>query len=191
MQNLKCDWSISFIQVGRNRTHPIFQKLYHTNICTSSFYEFAILHSQTSWIIQVVSYKMFNVRPALEISQNSQEPCNFIKKETLVQVSPCEFYEFSKNTVFYRTPPVAASACSNCLIRLVWLTIGFPIFIAFTLSYKLFIPNLLKLFLNSIQTSIKCLSKMIQEQAAAVIIIALISEKSKSRKKRKKEKSLC
>ena len=29
-------------------THPIFQKLYHTNICTSSLYEFPILHSQTS-----------------------------------------------------------------------------------------------------------------------------------------------
>ena len=37
----------------------------------------------------------------------------------------------------------------------------------------------------------KSLSKMIQEQAAAVIIIALISEKNKSRKKRKHEKSLC
>ena len=62
MQNVKCDWSISFIQVGKNRTHPIFQKLYHTNICTSSSFEFAILQSQTSWIIQVVSYKSFNAR---------------------------------------------------------------------------------------------------------------------------------
>ena len=65
MRNVKCDWSISSMQVGRNRTHPIFQKLYHTNIWTSSLYEFAILHSQTSWIIQVVSYKSFNVRPVL------------------------------------------------------------------------------------------------------------------------------
>ena len=56
---MKCGWSISFIQVGRNRTHPIFQKLYHTNICTSSLYEFAILHTQTSSIIQVASYKSF------------------------------------------------------------------------------------------------------------------------------------
>ena len=48
LRNVKCDWFISFIQVGRNRTHPIFQKLYHTNICTSSLYEFAILQSQTS-----------------------------------------------------------------------------------------------------------------------------------------------
>ena len=24
LRNVKCDWSISFIQVGRNRTHPIF-----------------------------------------------------------------------------------------------------------------------------------------------------------------------
>ena len=60
LRNLKCDWFISFIQVGRN----IFQKLYHTNVCTSSLYEFVILHGQTSWIIEVVSYKSFNVRAA-------------------------------------------------------------------------------------------------------------------------------
>ena len=36
--------------------------------------------------------------------------CNFIKKETLAQVSSCEFCEISKSTFFYRTPPVAASA---------------------------------------------------------------------------------
>ena len=34
---------------------------------------------------------------------------NFIKKETLAQVFSCEFYEISKNTVFYRTPQVTAS----------------------------------------------------------------------------------
>ena len=33
----------------------------------------------------------------------------FIKKETLAQVFSCEFCEISKNTVSYRTPPVAAS----------------------------------------------------------------------------------
>ena len=38
------------------------------------------------------------------------EACNFIKKETLAQVLPCEFCEISKNTLSYRTPPVAASA---------------------------------------------------------------------------------
>ena len=30
-------------------------------------------------------------------------------KETLAQVFSCEFLEISKNTFFYRTPPVAAS----------------------------------------------------------------------------------
>ena len=48
LRNVKCDWFIFSIQVGRNRTHSIFQRLYHANICTSSLYEFAILHSQTS-----------------------------------------------------------------------------------------------------------------------------------------------
>ena len=35
--------------------------------------------------------------------------CNFMKKETLSQVFSYEFCEISKNTFFYRTPPVAAS----------------------------------------------------------------------------------
>ena len=34
---------------------------------------------------------------------------NFIKKESLAQVFSCKFCEISKNTFFYRTPPVAAS----------------------------------------------------------------------------------
>ena len=59
---------------------------------------------------------------SLKISQNWQEntcasisfliklhACNFIEKETLAQVIFCEFCEISKNTFFYRTPPVAAS----------------------------------------------------------------------------------
>ena len=33
--------------------------------------------------------------------------CNFIKKETLVQVFSCEFCEISKNNFLYRTPLVA------------------------------------------------------------------------------------
>ena len=60
-----------------------------------------------------------------EISQNSQEntvarvsflnkvaclrPATLLKKETLAQVSSCEFYEISKNTFSYRAPLVAAS----------------------------------------------------------------------------------
>ena len=60
----------------------------------------------------------------IEISQNSYQNtcvrvsffvklqasiCNFIKKETLAQVFPCEFCKIFKNTLSYRTPPVAAS----------------------------------------------------------------------------------
>ena len=64
----------------------------------------------------------------LEISQNSQEntcvrisfliklkakACNFIKKETLTQVFPCEFCEISKNPFLYRTSLVATSEGAN------------------------------------------------------------------------------
>ena len=68
----------------------------------------------------------------LEISQNSQEntcdrvsclinlqakACNFIIKEILAQVLCCEFCEISKNTFFYRTPPVAASLVSTVTLQ--------------------------------------------------------------------------
>ena len=39
----------------------------------------------------------------------SEQASNFIIKETLLQVFSSEFCEISKNTFFYRTPPVAAS----------------------------------------------------------------------------------
>ena len=42
-------------------------------------------------------------------SVEKAKACNFIKKETLVQVSSCEFLGIFKNTFFYKTPPVAAS----------------------------------------------------------------------------------
>ena len=37
------------------------------------------------------------------------EACNFIKKETVLQVFSCEFCEIYTNTFYYRTPLVAAS----------------------------------------------------------------------------------
>ena len=44
--------------------------------------------------------------------------CNFIKRETLAQVFSCEFCKISKNTFFYRTPPVAASLfCKTKILR--------------------------------------------------------------------------
>ena len=37
------------------------------------------------------------------------EACTFNKKENLAQLFSCEFWEISKNTFSYKTPPVAAS----------------------------------------------------------------------------------
>ena len=67
-----------------------------------------------------------------------------------------------------------------CTIQLVWLTIGFQIFIA--LIQVVHIE-----FIKAVRTdysAFKSSSKMIQEQSAAAVIIALISEKNKSRKNR-------
>ena len=50
--------------------------------------------------------EMFCKKGALK---NFTNACNFIKKETLAQLFSCEFREISKNTIFYRTPLVAAS----------------------------------------------------------------------------------
>ena len=40
-------------------------------------------------------------------------PCNFIKKETLVQVFSCNFCKISKKTFSYRTPLVTASVSTR------------------------------------------------------------------------------
>ena len=48
------------------------------------------------------------------------EACNFIQKETLAQVLSCEFCEVSKNTFFYRTPPVAASVVMQFSLKIEW-----------------------------------------------------------------------
>ena len=47
--------------------------------------------------------------PFNKIAGLRPQACNFIKRETLAQVFSCEFCEISKNTVFYRTPLMAAS----------------------------------------------------------------------------------
>ena len=41
------------------------------------------------------------------------QACNFIKKETVAQVFSCEFCEISKNTFYYRTRMVAATALTS------------------------------------------------------------------------------
>ena len=68
---------------------------------------------------------MFCKKGVIEISQNSQEnacardsfliklQASFIKEESLAQVFSCKFCETSKNTFFYRTPPVAALKFSS------------------------------------------------------------------------------
>ena len=47
------------------------------------------------------------------VGRERVQACNFIKKETLVQVFSCEYYEIRKNTFSYRTSPVAASDISE------------------------------------------------------------------------------
>ena len=69
------------------------------------------------------------------------------------------------------------------MIELVWLTIGFQIFICVYTIIQVVHTEFIKVVLTK-YSAFKSSSKMIQEQAAAAVIIALISEKNKSRKKR-------
>ena len=55
---------------------------------------------------------------------NKVAACNFIKKETLTQVFSCEFCQISKNTYFYRTPPVAASKIKSNFKHSTYITAG-------------------------------------------------------------------
>ena len=57
-----------------------------------------------------------NTRTRVSLLIKLQSPasvCNFIKKETLLQVFSCEFCEISTNTFSYRTPLVSASTSSK------------------------------------------------------------------------------
>ena len=76
-----------------------------------------------------------------------------------------------------------------CMIQLVWPTIGFQIFIAFTLSYKLFIQSSRKLFLQSIQPS-KVQSKWFQNKLQYQQLLHYFPRKT-SQGKREKKKSPC
>ena len=55
------------------------------------------------------NFAKFTKTPVPESLYN-KVACNFIKKETLVQLFSCEFCKIPNSTFSYRTPPVAASA---------------------------------------------------------------------------------
>ena len=57
---------------------------------------------------QIWSYEHF-ILVLDSIKQKKRPRPATLFKESLAQVFPCEFCESSKNTFFYRTPPVAAS----------------------------------------------------------------------------------
>ena len=54
-------------------------------------------------------FKIHRLSQPLLLIKLQTSACNFIKKETLVQVFSCEFCEISKSTFSYRTPSVATS----------------------------------------------------------------------------------
>ena len=49
------------------------------------------------------------------------------KKESLAQVFSCEFCEISKNILFYRTPPVAASVTHIILLEIYQPDVGITV----------------------------------------------------------------
>ena len=90
-----------------------------------------------------------------KISQDSQEntcvgvsfliklqACNFVKKETLTQMSSCQFCEIFKNTFFYRTSPVTASEDGNLPPRTEFSVLNVPV------KFKLKICRLNKMLVS-------------------------------------------
>ena len=57
LRNVKCDWSISFIQVATNRTHPIFEN--------SAYFYIKLIWIHLLDIFKLVEYKSINARSAL------------------------------------------------------------------------------------------------------------------------------
>ena len=47
------------------------------------------------------------------VQRCSEKAFNFIENEILAQLFSCEFWEISKSTFFYKTPPVTASVTYN------------------------------------------------------------------------------
>ena len=58
-----------FIQIWKDRTHPIFWESYHPHFNAESCHNFAIYMFRL-----IKSYKSFHVRPPLEILRNSSKP---------------------------------------------------------------------------------------------------------------------
>ena len=83
----------------------IYQKVVYVIIIRYCFYHV------------MVSINCRSSRPKVFCGLLQAEACNFIKKETLAQVFSCEFCEISKNTLSYRTPPVAASVTALKLLK--------------------------------------------------------------------------
>ena len=51
-----------------------------------------------------------------------KQACSFVKKETLAQVFPCEFWEISKNTFFTNTWMTASTFCKVNTLKQINLT---------------------------------------------------------------------
>ena len=83
-----------------------FEKLQILFVIKKSLTQPSLYFQIQIWWVEAATGGVMWKKVFLEISQKA---CNFIKKETLVQVFSCEFCEISKNTFSYRTPPVAAS----------------------------------------------------------------------------------
>ena len=113
-----CLWLYPFSLMLLNNESPKIAALFLSSV-SGLFFDGCLYKSSRPKVI-CEKLKVF-----LEISRNSQEnTCardSFliklrVKKKSLTRVFSCKFFKFSKNTFFYRTPPVAAFFFSIILI---------------------------------------------------------------------------
>ena len=83
------------------------ERLHHGNFSMKKFYQ------KNTFLTAEAVVRRCSKKGVLRNFSNRPQACNFIKKDSLAQVFSCQFFEISKNTFFYRIPPVAASVTGH------------------------------------------------------------------------------
>ena len=109
-QRLKTVWNNIF-QYFYNNSSEIW--LIDMFVWLSSKQRFCFVNFQRDRIERETKRRMSKLQIVNLSDLKQKKALNFVKKESLAQVFSCEFFEISKNNIFYRIPPVTVSAKSH------------------------------------------------------------------------------
>ena len=105
------EYKIIFGDFNMNPVKPEMNTFLNTENLTNVIKENTCFKGAGSCIDLILtnSEYSFQYSSSIEAGLSDHHHFNFIKKETLAQVLPCEFCEISKNSFFHRTHLVATS----------------------------------------------------------------------------------